>query len=205
MRRYLVISFAFILVFAASASVNYVRAAENPQPVGKQPAAAVAEPKITPLPVSRKTVKPVEQTLKPSSQATGGLKASTAKVDLRPDLIGTIVTDPPIQPPMGSYNRYAHQGKPLSFTAVVENAGATKANNVQVKVVFLQMTGNSSPLSQKKWEHNFSTSLEGWESVSYPFSLYCPPGLWVFSVEAQFSGDEKNKNNNKSVLNVQFK
>ncbi len=146
---------------------------------------AAQEPTISALPVIKKVVqRPVLQ-----------------NVDLRPDVVSTIQTEPFV-PMNGLYQAFTNQGKPLKVTAVVENAGFTKADKVQINVIFSRIPG--VPMKQNQWAYQYTVDLGPGESVSYPLYILFYGSKVEFRVVASFAGEEKSKGNNLYTWWVRF-
>jgi hypothetical protein len=193
-----------VLSLVVVSSFPRLAAAAAPGPAGparpqvQAPARPQAQPQATP-PATRESVVKALPLLKKKS--TMQMRPGALNVDLRPDVAASVQTEPSV-PNLGKYNPYSNMGKPLKVTAVVENGGLTKADKVNITVVFWRTPG--VPLGQNTWESHYTADLGPGESVSYPFSILFQSTMMYFSVTAEFAGDEKNKGNNEASQFVNF-
>ncbi len=171
--------------------------AKPPAQTLTQPQAATEKPTVKALPLVRRN---------PGSQ----LKPVLANVDLRPDVVASLQTEPSLANGQ-KYNPSSNMGKPLKVTAAVENGGVTKADKVAIVFKIFMLPGSGGGVvnpfhqpAQTDWEYHYTADLGPGEAVSYPFDVKLPAGLWDLSVSATFAGDEKNKLNNGFRLWVAF-
>lgn len=201
MKKVLATCAAIFFLLVVSVAPQFAAAAESqvqPQarPSVKPPAQPQGQPQAAPPATQEATVTPLPhmRTAPRKLQKSPSL----ANVDLRPDVVSSVQTEPSI-PNGGTYSLLKYKKK-LKMTAVVENVGLTKADKVEVRVAFFRPIPGGQPLPGYK----YTVDLGPGEAVSYPFYVFFDSTTVGFSVQADFAGDEKDKGNNGSATTVKF-